>query len=80
MERNAVVGLSCLGEPLGGSVVKWVDGFVSGKTCRDGGGTPEGKVWFIEANVDNGLEILGSAVRCWGEFKPPDTNTAGGIA
>jgi len=62
--------------------VKWVDGFVSGKTCKDGGGTPAGKVWFAEANDARGLAML-SGEKGWENAaapEPPAAKTAGGIA
>lgn len=43
---------------MGGDALKWVDGLVSGKTCNDGGGTPEGKLWFAEAKDAKGLAML----------------------
>jgi hypothetical protein len=43
---------------MGGDALKWVDGLVSGKTCKDGGGTPAGKLWFAEAKDAKGLAML----------------------
>ena len=84
MEQNAVFGLGVRGELPGGAVVKWVDGFVSGKTCKDGGGTPAGKVWFAEAKDARGLAML-SGECDWADVMaaapaPPAAKTAGGIA
>lgn len=63
--------------------MKWVDGFVSGKTCKEGGGTPAGKVWFAEAKDAKGLAML-SGEKAWAENaaapEPPAAKTAGGIA
>lgn len=68
---------------MGGDALKWVDGFVSGKTCKDGGGTPAGKLWFAEAKDAKGLEML-SEDNIWGVSPdapaPPAAKTAGGIA
>jgi hypothetical protein len=68
---------------MDGAVVKWVDGFVSGKTCNDGGGTPAGKVWFAKAKDARGLAML-SDENDWDENpaapEPPAAKTAGGIA
>jgi hypothetical protein len=58
IEEKAVFGLWARGEFMGGDALKWVDGLVSGKTCKDGGGTPEGKLWFAEAKDAKGLAML----------------------
>jgi hypothetical protein len=79
-----VFGLCARGEFIGGDALKWVDGLVSGKTCKDGGGTPEGKLWFAEAKDAKGLAML-SEDSNWEEVSapapaPPAAKTAGGIA
>ena len=63
--------------------MKWVDGFINGKTCNEGGGTPDGKVCDEDAKDANGL-VEDSGANCIVEVLPervpPAAKTAGGIA
>ncbi len=57
-------------------VVKWVDGLMMGKGCREGGGIAEGNAGKGNANVG-----LGCSGGCFGlTAAVPAANTAGGIA
>lgn len=76
-ERKAELGLDCLSPDFASG--KWVDGLRRGKTCNEGGGTPEGYV--CEPKGVSGLElgsVDGDALLMPGV--PPATNTAEGMA